>query len=410
MRMLSFEEFVVALENELEDRARHLQEQLSKYMDLKTNKYKPNLTPEEIQKANKLIRDLSVIYGQLNADQLENLMKKQEEKTQSEHPSTSHDSPHTTDEEEISRFKKMGKWMKEHPYKTGGGALGATAAVGGLAYGGYKLLHRKDSSNEGMLSFEGFVIALEDEKTDGRVWDILRKYDSLQKRIQDDPNHPESITSKSIIPKYVKEYKELTGRDVHKDWLSYKSILSKARVNEKAKKLFEEHPELKMGWFNDFKGKHGLTLIAAGGLGLGGSTAYLSYKKKKRLREEGKEEESKKHRPLLAALAGLMGGAIGSNILLTLDKNGIIIFPCVRKMGIRTVKDFQRFGKIVEDLAEGKDIHPDDARWIDSIMNKFKEHGEKELEALDKNTRLDRRLKDQLKEFIENTLKVAKQW
>ena len=37
------------------------------------------------------------------------------------------------------------------------------AAVGGLAYGGYKLLHRKkDTSNE-MLSFEEFIVALENE-------------------------------------------------------------------------------------------------------------------------------------------------------------------------------------------------------------------------------------------------------
>ena len=47
--------------------------------------------------------------------------------------------------------------------KTGKYGLGV-AAVGGLAYGGYKLLHKKkDSSNESMLSFEEFVIALENE-------------------------------------------------------------------------------------------------------------------------------------------------------------------------------------------------------------------------------------------------------
>ena len=261
-----------------------------------------------------------------------------------------------------------------------------------------------------MLSFEGFVIALEDEKTDGRVWDILRKYDSLQKRIQDDPNHPESINAKNIIPKYIKEYKELTGRDIHKDWLSYKSILSKARVNEKAKKVFEEHPELKTGWFNDFKGKHGGTLITAGALGLGGWAGYRAYKNKKRLKEEGKEEESKKHHPILGALAGFLGGSIGSGILLTLDKNGIVVVPCLRKMGLRTTKDMERFGKIVEDLDEGKNIHPEDAKWVDSIMHKFKEHGEKELEELDKNTRLNSHVKEKLKEYIKMGLQAAKQW
>ena len=409
--MLSFEEFVIALENELEDRARRLQQELSKYMDLKTNQYKPDLTPEERQKVNELIRDLSVAYGQLNADQLENLMKKQEEQTTSEHSSPSHDSPHTTDEEKISRFKKMGKWMREHPYKTGGGALGATAAVGGLGYAGYKYLHRKkDSSNERMLSFEGFVIALEDQKTDGRVWDILRKYDSLQKRIQDDPNHPESINAKNIIPKYTKEYKELTGRDIHKDWVSYKSILSKARVKDSAKRVFDEHPELKAGWFNDFKGKHAGKLIAVGALGLGGSTAYEAYRKKKRLKEEGKEEESKKHHPLLAALAGLVGGSIGSSVLLQLDGNPIEVYPFMRKVGLRTGKDRERFCKLINDLGEGKYIHPDDAKWIDSIMNKFKEHGEKEIEALNKNTRLNSHIKEQVKEFIKGVLKVAEQW
>ena len=44
--------------------------------------------------------------------------------------------------------------------KTGKYGLGV-AAVGGLAYGGYKLLHRKEASNEGMLSFENFLYEIE---------------------------------------------------------------------------------------------------------------------------------------------------------------------------------------------------------------------------------------------------------
>ena len=46
---------------------------------------------------------------------------------------------------EISRFKKYGK------YGVG------VAAVGGLAYGGYKLLHRNQNTSNEMLSFEEFV-------------------------------------------------------------------------------------------------------------------------------------------------------------------------------------------------------------------------------------------------------------
>ena len=421
MRMLSFEEFVIACEddepktreeieaklNTLEQRGKELEEKkqdhLKKwdpYLD-PNNKdvLRQNLSEEERKKVHELNEESLRLHEEIQDYNQERLRFQSYLMEWERNQRKNHLPVKPSEEEEISKLKKYGKY-----------GLGV-AAVGGLGYAGYKYLTRKkDSSNEGMLSFEGFVIALEDEKTDGRVWDILKKYDSLQKRIQDDPNHPESITSKNIIPKYAKEYKELTGRDIHKDWLSYKSILSKALVDEKAKKVFEEHPELKAGWFNDFKGKHAGKLMAVGALGLGGSAAYEAYKKKKRLKEEGKEEESKKHHPLLAALAGLVGGSIGSGILLQLDGNHIEVYPFLRKVGLRTGKDMKRFCNLVNDLGRGEHIHPEDARWIDSIMNKFKEHGEKELEALDKNTRLDRRLKDQLKEFIENTLKVAKQW
>ena len=72
-----------------------------------------------------------------------------------------HETHTTTEHPEEKFFQRIGKYAKEHPYKTGGGALGATAAVGGLGYAGYKLLHRKDHSNEGMLSFEHFLYEIE---------------------------------------------------------------------------------------------------------------------------------------------------------------------------------------------------------------------------------------------------------
>ena len=67
-----------------------------------------------------------------------------------------HDTSERMKEKE-SLLKRMGRIGKY------GAGIGA---VGGLAYGGYKLLHRKkDSSNE-MLSFEEFVISMENSTFD----------------------------------------------------------------------------------------------------------------------------------------------------------------------------------------------------------------------------------------------------
>ena len=75
---------------------------------------------------------------------------------QQEH--TTPETPHNEGEEKgfFSKIgdtaKKAGTWAKEHPYKTGGGAVGALAAAG---TGLYLLHHSNHSSNE-MLAFEEF--------------------------------------------------------------------------------------------------------------------------------------------------------------------------------------------------------------------------------------------------------------
>ena len=131
---------------DIEARIEALQKKRDQYTEKKSGGllyFKSNLTYKQRREAEKIHAQIERL-----AEKLSHLNVQKDKKV----------------EEKISGFKKMGKWMKEHPYKTGGGALGATAAVGGLGYAGYKLLHRKkDSSNEGMLSFENWVVALENE-------------------------------------------------------------------------------------------------------------------------------------------------------------------------------------------------------------------------------------------------------
>ena len=167
MRMLSFEEFVIACEddepktreeieaklNTLEQRGKELEEKkqdhLKKwdpYLD-PNNKdvLRQNLSEEERKKVHELNEESLRLHEEIQDYNQERLRFQSYLMEWEINQTKNHLPVKPSEEEEISKLKKYGKY-----------GLGV-AAVGGLGYAGYKYLTRKkDSSNEGMLSWEEF--------------------------------------------------------------------------------------------------------------------------------------------------------------------------------------------------------------------------------------------------------------
>ena len=169
MRMLSFEEYIIACEDDEPKSVEEIEAQIkAENAKLKANHARiaqicdehvkiregngvstPADLPEEKRARLHEIENEVVQLNKENkaiVDRIHKLGEDLMEARRVQDEANLHRPPSTKKgEEEISKLKKYGKY-----------GLGV-AAVGGLAYGGYKLLHRNQNTSNEMLSFEEFV-------------------------------------------------------------------------------------------------------------------------------------------------------------------------------------------------------------------------------------------------------------
>ena len=202
--MLSFEEFVISTERKdpetlegLKDRLAYIKKEISSFHK------QGKLTEGEREQVDHLEDELKRLEREMGTRWKEHptLLKKVEEL-----------------ENKIKRFKKYGK--------IGGGV----AAVGGLAYGGYKLFHRKkDTSTEGMLSFNEFAYAL--EEAEGVSEDDVLKDEEDNMKLRGAGKL--ITTDKKDLHKDISDY-------VHADLAPKAKVLEpKGRLPEKVLKVIE---------------------------------------------------------------------------------------------------------------------------------------------------------------------------